>query len=125
MLQVYFIRKYCWKKKKKLVGLIDTVLYCSECSLIKQSVVDKLGLSSASVRKHFIKTLSGQVIEINKSVIGTILLDELNSEEELLIVPNSCCPAEVLLSNTLIRRKYVGFTKIGYLTGFWKPSQII
>lgn len=125
------IEKNCWAKKKinfvethatnlfykevyfndnKLYALIDTG---SECSLIQRSVVNKLGLMTQSGKTHFIKTLSGQVIKINESVCGKVVLDEMCDDEELLVVPDTCCPSELLIGNTLIRRNNVGFVKVG------------
>lgn len=100
-----------------LYGLIDTG---SECSLVRSSVVTSYKFSPKTSKSQVIRTLSGEIISVATAIKAHIIMDELNEDEDFLIVPDSCCPAEILIGNTLIRRKNVGFVKVGSEIKFYQ-----
>lgn len=111
-----------------LNGLIDTG---SECSLIKKSLVDFLKLSDIDygIRRvdnafYVIKTLSGNTVEVNEVITCNLCIDSVSSQEEFLVVPENCCPADVLSRNTFIKRPYISLFKVGHEIKFFNPMNI-
>lgn len=72
-----------------------------------------MGLTIINSTPRFLKCFSGQIYEGRELSVCDISIDSVNALVGLIIVPDSVCPAEILVGNNFLSQPHVMFYKNG------------